>query len=166
MTLLSVAANFNLEIAPYIREVIDWFKKVLIVFENSQNSLDIYSANNEKYKEQALKILKLADIGIVGLSVKKDKVADINSINDMLAMATQQQVMPEFAKGQLKQEANSIFNIDLKTEFNVYDDNGNIVDKQPIMLLKDKGFNSEGTERLLFYMGWIGSFGSRFSFNC
>ena len=155
MTFLSVAANFNLDIAPYIKDVIDWFSKMLIVFENSQNSLDIYSANNGKYKEQALKILKLADIGIVGMNVKKDKLANIHSINDILAIATQQQVLPEFALGQLKQEANSLFNIDLSTEFNVYDDKGNIATKRQVMLMKDRGFNSEGTERLLFYMGWI-----------
>ena len=48
----------------YLNNVIQWFLNMLIVFENSANSLDIYTIENGKYKKLALEILKRADIGI------------------------------------------------------------------------------------------------------
>lgn len=151
---LSVANNFHLDIAPYISDVLDWFKNLLIVFSNNANSLDIYTVNNGKYREEALKILSLADIGISDIKVIKDKVANMNDITDVLRFNTQIQVNPTLV-GQLKQEATELYNIDLQTQFEVYDENHEVKGHRDVMLFKNRGFNSEGTERLLLYMGWI-----------
>ncbi|MDE5798027.1 MAG: ATP-binding protein, partial [Treponemataceae bacterium] len=78
---LSVGTNFKLDIASSLKDVMTWFQNLLIVFENNANTLDIYSAADGKYREQALNILKLADIGIQDIRVKKDKIANIADIN-------------------------------------------------------------------------------------
>ena len=51
---LSVGNIFNLDIAPYLSDVMQWFQNLLIVFENNANILDIYTMANGKYKEQVL----------------------------------------------------------------------------------------------------------------
>ena len=151
---LSVGNNFHLDIAPYLNDVMQWFRNLLIVFENDANILDIYTMENGKYKEQALKILKLADIGIQDIRVKKDKVANMANFNDILNFNAQMQINPA-SFGQLKQEEKNLYNIDLETFFVVYDEKGRIKGKKDVLLYKNAGFNSEGTARLLCYLGWI-----------
>lgn len=152
---LSVGKNFHLEIMPALNDVMAWFQNLLIVFENNANSLDIYTMEGGKYRTKALKILKLADIGIRDIKVKKDKLVNMADINDVLRFNTQLQIQPA-SMGQLKQEENSLFNIDILTEFDVFDENTKkSVAKKDILLFKDRGFNSEGTERLLCYLGWM-----------
>lgn len=153
---LSVGRNFHLEIIPALNDVMAWFQNLLIVFENNANSLNIYTLEGGKYREKALKILKLADIGIRDIKVKKDKIVNMADFNDVLRFNSQLQIQPTSVRGQLKQEENNLFNIDMVTEFDVYDENSKKkISKKDIMLFKDKGFNSEGTERLLCYLGWI-----------
>ena len=153
---LSVGRNFHLDILPTLNDVMTWFQNLLIVFENNANSLDIYTMENGKYREKALKILKLADIGIRDIKVKKDKLVNMADINDVLRFNTQLQTQPAAMQGQLKQEENSLFNIDMQTDFDVYDEETKQpIAKKSIMLFKDRGFNSEGTERLLCYLGWM-----------
>lgn len=153
---LSVGKNFHLEIMPALNDVMAWFQNLLIVFENNANSLDIYTMESGKYREKALKILKLADIGIRDIKVKKDKIVNMADLNDVLRFNTQLQIQPISVRGQLKQEENNLFNIDMVTEFDVYNEKTKKkVAQKNIMLFKDKGFNSEGTERLLCYLGWI-----------
>ena len=108
---------------------------------------------NGKYKEGALKILELADIGIKDMSVKKDKIVNVADFNDVLRFNAQMQINP--VKGQLKQEAANIYNIDLETKFDVYNNNRKKVKEKAVRLFKDAGFNSEGTTRLLCYLGWV-----------
>ena len=151
---LSVGNNFHLDIAPYLNDVMQWFQNLLIVFENDANILDIYTMENGKYKEQALKILKLADIGIQDIRVKKDKVANMANFNDILNFNAQMQINPA-SFGQLKQEEKNLYNIDLETFFVVYDEKGRIKGKKDVLLYKNAGFNSEGTARSLCYLGWI-----------
>ncbi len=151
---LSVGNNFHLDIAQYLNDVMQWFQNLLIVFENDANILDIYTMENGKYKEQALKILKLADIGIQDIRVKKDKVANMANFNDILNFNAQMQINPA-SFGQLKQEEKNLYNIDLETFFDVYDGKGRVKGKKDILLYKNAGFNSEGTARLLCYLGWI-----------
>ena len=57
--------------------------------------------------------------------------------------------------GQLKQENENMYNIDLDTKFDVYNSKNKKVGERNVMLYKDKGFHSEGTTRLLCYLGWI-----------
>ena len=153
---LSVGSNFHLDIIYALNDVMAWFQNLLIVFENNANSLDIYTLENGKYRERALKILQLADIGIRDIRVKKDKIANIADLNDVLRFNAQLQIHPASAKGQLKQEENNLFNIDMLTKFDIYDvTTKEVVSQKNIMLFKDRGFNSEGTERLLCYLGWM-----------
>ena len=153
---LSVGKNFHLDIMPALNDVMAWFQNLLIVFENNANSLDIYTMEGGKYRARALKILKLADIGIRDIKVKKDKIVNMADLNDVLRFNAQLQIHPPAVKGQLKQEENNLFNIDMLTEFDVFDEKTKrVVSKKNVMLFKDRGFNSEGTERLLCYLGWM-----------
>ena len=152
---LSSGNNFNLPINRYLSDVMVWFANVLIVFENAANSLDIYTIENGKYKEKALEILKRADIGITDFTVVKDKVASVTNPQDVLNLNTQIQINPTLLSGQFKAENENLYHIDVRTDFNVYDNDNNVVGTKNVMLFKEKGFNSEGTVRLLCYMGWI-----------
>lgn len=152
---LSSGNNFNLPINRYLSDVMVWFANVLIVFENAANSLDIYTIENGKYKEKALEILKRADIGITDFTVVKDKVASVTNPRDVLNLNTQIQINPTLLSGQFKAENESLYHIDVRTDFNVYDNDNNVVGTKNVMLFKENGFNSEGTVRLLCYMGWI-----------
>lgn len=151
---LSVSNNFQLDINPYMVDVMQWFSNLLIVFENDANILDIYTLENGKYREQALKILKLADIGIRDIRVKKDKIANVTDFNDMLRINAQMQINP-VGMGQLKQEEKNLYNLDLETFFDVYNRNGEVSNSIDILLYKNAGFNSDGTARLLCYLGWV-----------
>ena len=152
---LSSGNNFNLPINRYLSDVMLWFANVLIVFENAANSLDIYTIENGKYKEKALEILKRADIGITDFTVVKDKVASVTNPQDVLNLNTQIQINPTLLSGQFKAENESLYHIDVRTDFNVYDNDNNVVGTKNVMLFKENGFNSEGTMRLICYMGWI-----------
>ncbi len=152
---LSSGNNFNLPINRYLSDVMAWFANVLIVFENAANALDIYTIENGKYKEKALEILKRADIGITDFTVVKDKVASVTNPQDVLNLNTQIQINPTLLSGQFKAENESLYHIDVRTDFNVYDNDNNVVGTKNVMLFKENGFNSEGTVRLLCYMGWI-----------
>ena len=151
---LSVSNNFQLDINSYMIDVMTWFSNLLIVFEKDANILDIYTMENGKYREQALKILKLADIGIRNMRVKKDKIANVTDFNDMLRVNAQMQINP-MGMRQLKQEETNLYNLDLETFFDVYDRKGKVKGSLDILLFKHAGFNSEGTERLLCYLGWV-----------
>ena len=151
---LSIGSNFNLSISNYLKDVLDWFNNILIVFENNANSLDIYSVENQKYKKLAIEILKKADIGIKNMTVVKDKIASLQDLNSVLAFNMQFQSNPN-KYGQLKQENENMYNIDLDTQFNVYNNKNEKIATKDIMLFKDKGFHSEGTIRLLCYLGYI-----------
>lgn len=152
---LSIGNNYNLEINKYLTDVMRWFMNVMIVFENAANSLDIYTLEDGKYKEQALEILKRADIGISDFEIVKDKIANVANPQDVLNLNTQMQINPKLLSGQLKQENENLYQIDMRTEFDIYDENDNVVGSKPVMLFKENGFNSEGTVRLLCYLGWI-----------
>ena len=152
---VSIGNHFNLPINRYLNDVIVWFSNNLIVFENMANSLDIYTMKNGKYKEQALDILKRADIGISDFEVVKDKIATVETQNDILSLNTQMQINPALIAGQIKAENESVYHIDVETDFDVYGENNEVVGKKPVMLFKENGFNSEGTVRLFCYLGWI-----------
>lgn len=153
---LSIGNNFNLASNVYLTDVMEWFINARVVFDNkgSSNSLDIYDEKNGKYKVQALEILKRADIGITDFNVIKDKVAgsDPESIMKLNMMI---QSNPARFAGQIKEEDDGYYKTDLKTAFDIYDDGGDIVGQKDVMLFNESGFNSEGTVRLLDYLGWI-----------
>ena len=65
------------------------------------------------------------------------------------------QINPAMLSGQLKAENENLYNIDMRTDFIVFDENDRNCGKKSVMLFKEGGFNSEGTVRLLCYLGWI-----------
>ena len=134
-----------------LNAVLKWFSNTLIVFENNANALDIYTMENGKYKEKALEILKRADIGIADFKVIKDKVESISVTPDIQQLQLQLPTTP----GQFKTENNSLYRIDMQTDFPVFDQEDKVTDNKHVMLFKDNGFNSEGTIRLFCYLGWI-----------
>ena len=152
---VSIGNNFNLTINQYLNDVIEWFMGNLIVFENMANSLDIYTMEGGKYKEQALDILKRADIGLSDFEVIKDKIATVETQKDILDINTQMQINPALMTGQIKTENENVYHIDVETDFDVFDDQNEAVGKKTVMLFKENGFNSEGTMRLFCYLGWI-----------
>ena len=153
---LSGVQYFNLDIADALNDVMVWFNNLLIVFENQANSLDIYTLEGGKYKDEALRILQLADIGIKRMEVRKDKIANMADFNDVMRLNTQMQANPTMARGQIKQEDANLFNIDMRTYFKVFNAEKNYTGKEKhIDLFKDAGFHSEGTIRLLCYLGWL-----------
>lgn len=152
---VSIGNNFNFAVNQYLNDVIVWFSNVLIVFENMANSLDIYTMENGKYKEQALDILKRADIGISDFVVIKDKIATVETQNDILNINTQMQINPALMAGQIKTENENVYHIDVETDFDIFNEKNEVVGKKRVMLFKENGFNSEGTVRLFCYLGWI-----------
>ena len=134
---------------------VKWFNNALIVFENSNNALDIYTMENGKYRAQAIEILKRADIGITDFTIIKDKIATAADPESLAKLTKRLQSDPSVLAGQLAADTEALYNIDMKTVFNVFDENDSVVGKKEIMLFKDSGFNSEGTIRLLCYLGWI-----------
>ena len=152
---LSIGNNFKLSINQYLSDVIKWFNNALIVFENSNNALDIYTMENGKYRAQAIEILKRADIGITDFTIIKDKIATAADPESLAKLTKRLQSDPSVLAGQLAADTEALYNIDMKTVFNVFDENDSVVGKKEIMLFKDSGFNSEGTIRLLCYLGWI-----------
>lgn len=88
------------------------------------------------------------------MTVVKDKIASLQDLNSVLAFNMQFQSNPN-KYGQLKQENENMYNIDLDTQFNVYNNKNEKIATKDIMLFKDKGFHSEGTIRLLCYLGYI-----------
>ena len=118
---LSIGNNFNLKINEYLKDVLSFFSNLFVVFENNSNSFDIYSLENGKYKEQALEILKKADIGIHDFSIVKE--------NDSIK--------------------------DIKIDYEIFDDEENIIGIKSSLLLGDMGFASTGTLRLFQILGFI-----------
>ncbi|MBR5678339.1 MAG: ATP-binding protein [Paludibacteraceae bacterium] len=152
---LSIGNNFNLNINKYLNDVMEWFLKVLIVFENASNSLDIYTFENGKYKTQALDILSRADIGIEDIDVIKDKIAVPADPDSLMTLNAKLQSNPSIIAGQLQADNEGLYSIDMKTVFPIFNEQDDIVGKKDVMLFKENGFNSEGTVRLLCYLGWI-----------
>ena len=143
---LSQAKGFSLgSVSDDINNVLTWFSDLIIVFEEMPNLLTIY--DNPRYVDEALEILKLADIGIEDFKVYKEKIEPtVSSKGREFNLSYPAQILQE----------NETFNkIDIETKFNVYDKDGNVTDTKTIYLLKDIGFHSEGTKRLLMYLGWI-----------
>lgn len=147
---LSVGGNFNLSIGKYLNDVMSWFKNLFIVFDNRGNYFDIYTEENNKYLMQALKILQLADIGINSLEVTKNKIDDEN-----VKKISPTRVKIRALRGQLIKENQDFFDMDLKTTFSVFNKANTKTSEKDVYLLKDSGFNSEGTVRLLCYLGFI-----------
>ncbi|HAQ56216.1 MAG TPA: hypothetical protein DCR44_02265 [Acholeplasmatales bacterium] len=150
---MSIFQQYQLpaDIATDLSRVKKWFIKLLIVFEENVMSFTKYEQNG-RFIDEAVRIMKLADIGIKTFMVQKEKIEfkqknSFESLKDLQYMLTDPL--------QLDAEGGSIGKVDLKTVFDVRDGGGNVVGEKEVLLLRDRGFHSEGTRRLMFYLGWI-----------
>ena len=133
-----------------INDTINWFKNLMIIFEETINMFGIYEDKNQKYLNEAIEILKLTDIGVKNFSVHKEMLA---TKSDILARKPINIPLDPFAK--IEEDQTGIGIVDIKTKFDIYDKSKKTVGEKEVFLLRDIGFNSEGTKRLLFYLGWI-----------
>ncbi|HOI46561.1 MAG TPA: ATP-binding protein [Bacilli bacterium] len=149
---LSVARNYGLSsnVVDSITDVLKWFDSVLIVFEETQNSFEIYEYENGKYIHEALNILKQADIGIDSFQVHKEMLYTRADNKFTLNPLT-----PMLQSMQIAETSDGVGSLDIKTRFVVHDKYGRFASNLDVYLLKNHGFHSEGTKRLLFYLGWI-----------
>lgn len=148
---LSIGNNFLLDISDDIKNVFHWFYQLLVVFEDN----DIFLDNYNKYLQQALEIVKHADIGIQDIAVKKEKLIDKKQENNGVINPFSILKNSSSMMGQIKKEFNDYYDLDMATTFNVYDSNKKIVDHKDVLLFKNYGFNSEGTLKLLCCLGFL-----------
>lgn len=131
-----------------LKNVLNWFSEsnLLIVNDKTVNNYNIYQENDGKYAKKALEFIKQADIGVENFAVVKEKVAEKTDMHFRV-------------KGnhppQIYSAEKDVVGLDLKTEFNVYNSNLQVVGKKEIYLEKDFGFHSDGTYRLLSILGLI-----------
>jgi len=138
------------EVVNDLKNVFEWFNEpnLFILNDNIMNKYKIYQEENGKYAELALNFIKQADIGVENFSVVQEKLADKPEQYIEVKGNHPPQVM-------FKPIEKEVLGLDLKTEFNVYDKDKNIVDKKEIYLERDFGFHSDGTYRLLSILGIV-----------
>jgi len=149
---LSIANNyqFSEDLSKAIQHTMKWFQDLLIVFEENVNTFMIYEQKNKSYYDEALRIMQMADLGIHDFKVYKERVMEKDgTLNTKTFNASL--IYPS----QINANSEGVDRLDLKTIFNIYDKHGVIKGKKETYLLKQDGFNSEGTKKLLFYLGWI-----------
>lgn len=149
--LLSIGRNYNLSANNCLEDVINWFKNINVVLGTTANPLNYYSKENGKYRAQAMEILKKADIGITDIEVIKEKKSGL----DVDSITLFDKIKGSSSYGQNNEDNEWLNEIDLKTRFDVFDGSDTVVGYKDVLLYKDYGFNSEGTTRLLCYLGWI-----------
>ena len=147
---ISMAQNLIMQIAEDIKAVVQCFNELVVITQDDINGFDIYDENS-LYHDKALEILKSADFGIDDFNIFKNKIAELNSLQNNIQFNIQSKIPP-----QIKKENAQIYHIDLDTKFNVYNIEGNptgeVIEKY---LNKDYGFNSDGTYRLMCFLGII-----------
>ncbi|MBO7527036.1 MAG: ATP-binding protein [Clostridia bacterium] len=131
-----------------LRNVLEWFSEpnLIIVNDEVMNKYKIYQEDDGKYAKLALDFIKQADIGVENFSVVQEKIADKTDPYIRVKGKHPPQFMP------LDKE---VLGLDLKTEFNVFNKEHNIVGKKEVYLERDFGFHSDGTYRLLSILGLI-----------
>ena len=131
-----------------LQNVYNWFKEpnLFIVNDHIINRYKLYQEENGKYAKMALEFLKQADIGIEDFSVVQRKLADKPS-----------PIFHAYGKHlpQVEESENEVLGLDLKTDFNVYNSQNEIVGKKEVYIEKDSGFHSDGTRRLMQILGLI-----------
>ena len=135
------------EIVKDLRNVLEWFAEpnLYIINDRIMNKYKIYQEDNGKYAELALNFIKQADIGVEKFSVVQEKIGNRNEILEVKGKHPPQ-LMP------VDQE---LLGLDLKTEFNIFDNEHKVVGTKEIYLERDYGFHSDGTYRLLSILGLI-----------
>lgn len=131
-----------------LRNVLNWFNEpnLFIIDEYTINKYNIYQEENGKYAKLALEFIKQADIGVEDFIVVQEKVGDRAEPFIKIKGKHPPQFLPM---------DEDVIGLDLKTEFNVFNEKHEIVGKKDVYLEKDFGFHSDGTYRLLSILGLI-----------
>ena len=137
-----------LEVVADLKNVFEWFNEpnLFIVSEEIMNQYKIYQEQNGKYAELALNFIKQADIGIENFSVVQQKVGEQKDPIIKVRGKHPPQFIPI---------DNDVYGLDLKTEFNVFDKDNEVVGTKEVYLERDFGFHSDGTYRLMSILGLI-----------
>lgn len=136
------------EIINDLKNVLEWFSEpnLIIVTDNIMNRYKIYQEEDGKYAKMALDFIKQADIGVENFSVIQEKLSDNKESFIQLKGNHPPQILP------LEKE---VLGLDLKTEFNIFDKEENIVGTKEVYMERDFGFHSDGTYRLMSILGLI-----------
>lgn len=131
-----------------LKNVLTWFTEpnLFIVTEAIMNKYQIYQEENGKYAELALNFIKQADIGVENFSVVQQKLGEQKDPFIQVRGKHPPQFMPV---------DKDVIGLDLKTEFNVFNKNNEIVGSKEVYLERDFGFHSDGTYRLMSILGLI-----------
>ncbi|MFA5005908.1 MAG: AAA family ATPase [Candidatus Izemoplasmatales bacterium] len=150
---LSVFQQYHLpdSIAGDLNRVRTWFSRLLVVFEENVLPFVKYE-QNPGFIEDALRIMRMADIGIRDFSVYRDKIV-LEKKTPYESLKAIERLLSEPI--QLNADGGDLGKLDLKTVFDVRDEHGTVVGEKIVHLLRDREFHSEGTRRLMFYLGWI-----------
>lgn len=150
---LSFANLLHLKISETIKDVVDWFKNLEIVFSNDLKNLDKYDVQDGKYREEAIDILKGADIGIEDINYIKYNIDAFDEENEAMHFDGDTKMNHSYAQQRnTKTEATSI---DLQTTFNVYNDKYEVVSQRHVSIFNEPDFYSEGTIRMIYYLGIV-----------
>lgn len=136
------------EVVADLKNVLSWFNEpnLFIVNESIMNKYQIYQEENGKYAEMALNFIKQADIGVENFSVVQQKLGEQKDPFIQVRGKHPPQFMPV---------DKDVIGLDLKTEFNVFNKDNEIVGSKEVYLERDFGFHSDGTYRLLSILGLI-----------
>ena len=136
------------DIVTDLKNVFMWFNEpnLFIINETIMNKYQIYQEENGKYAKLALDFIKQADIGVENFSVVQQKVGERSDP----FIEVRGKHPPQFMSVDKE-----VLGLDLKTVFNVFDKDNNIVGTKDVYLERDFGFHSDGTYRLLSILGLI-----------
>lgn len=108
-----------------ILDSIAWFTKSLIIFENNISMFNIYDEKKYKYLEKTLEILKIADIGIQDVCLHKEYLASNDDIKNRKTIN-----LPLELNLKIEVDKLEIGKIDIKTDFNVYNKEKEVIEKR------------------------------------
>lgn len=136
------------DIVSDLRNVLNWFNEpnLFIIDEYTMNKYNIYQEEDGKYAKLALEFIKQADIGVENFTVVQEKVAEKTDPFKKVKGKHPPQFLPI---------DKDVVGLDLKTEFNIFNKDHQIVGTKDVYLERDFGFHSDGTYRLLSILGLI-----------
>lgn len=155
--LISVGKNMKTSFIDDFNNVYKFFGTVELEVDGIFNEETLKCL--QENKDLALKILKASDIGLDDVEIIDEKL-DIdenefskNQFASLSKLAKQKKVHGLLLGRDSKSDSFHLF--DIVTKFNIYDEAHNVVDFYPATVFGDRGFNSQGTEKLLRILGVI-----------
>lgn len=120
----------------HVKNLIEWFNDYLVIFNGNNDHEDINKIiQEEKYRQALLTLMKCADNNIKDIQVVVDKIEIPKKIQKILAELSENMEIPK-----------SQINYKLLTVYNVYDDQGNVIDTTKIAV---ENLESTGTQHFI-----------------